>query len=471
MKTIRKLIVLTILIVVSPSPASAGFITKNTLLRYAYLAKTPYFLKSGTTLSQLKPKETQILSHLIPTGQSPQFIGETTIQTLEVLTENPVTVLVALTRDVELANEPGIDVIFGIRGSANLNDLLVDLSAFAIYGKNRIKQGFQFNRESLLDIAPPNPLEEVFEYFPDCGWNADKDEELLPSVQSSELSTFQLQTDRDQIFNPFRKAPQLFIHSVLRDRLISQYVRPIETSVRQYLTSSDLKKKLGRMSSKKINRVILVGHSLGGLLARVIALNYSNRIAGFNSASFPDDLPQQAESVGFCVPGLSFSDYRKLVPLMDPDLKNPDLLSLFVKTHHLTIGHTQDLIFSMGNVRSQSESESTKLVLKPDGSSLIIPLPKEWFDTLSEPNLSDEKIFSASDTRAIDQLLGRMAEFYKEKTPDSLSELPTAALEKVTGLSPKHWAPHRMSAVIESLERLEQPDTPLAVYPSENSER
>lgn len=471
MKIIRNLTVLVLLGAVSISPTSAGSITKNSLLRYAYLAKTPYFLNSGTTLSQLKPKETEILSHLIPNARSPQFIGAKTIQRLEVLTENPVTVVVALTRDVESVNEPGIDVIFGIRGSANLNDLLVDLSAFAIYGKNRIKQGFQFNRDSLLDIAPPNPLEELFDYLPDCEWSADKNEDSQSSLQTSRLSNIQSQSDVNQIFNSFRKAPQLFIHSVLRDRLISQYVRPIETSVRQYLTSPDLKKRLGRMPSKKINRVILVGHSLGGFLARVIALNYSNRIAGFNSASFPDDLPEQAESVGFCVPGLSFSDYSNLAPLMDPDLKNPDLLSAFVKTHHLTIGHTQDLIFSMGNVRSQGESDDTRLVLEPDGSSLIIPLPKEWFDTLSEPNLSDEKIFSASDTRAIDQLLGRMAEFYKEKTPDSLSELPTAALEKVTGLSPKHWAPHRMSAIIESLERLEQPDTPLAVYPSENSER
>ncbi len=398
------------------APSKAGVIDRRRLIQYAYLASAPYFYTQPFQASNLLPRQKDALSQLISDPSISSRPRLDTSPALAILPTTPARVIALIQPDPgpphptsapdPAKNANGAEVVFSIRGSASLSDYQANLSALALYGKHRLRQGFQFNRKTLQGVTSSNRLEEWFELLPD-----------LTPAQPPELG-----------LNPsLAYGPSNAGEAILRRQLLANYVKPIGVSVNEFLISPQLRATLKRMQLTHVQRVVFVGHSLGGLLARITALNYSNTIAGFTQARMELGLPETAESIGFSSPGLNRRDYKRLFHFIVTQPETYPNPRPWIESHHLTVGHEQDLILAMGNVRPKSGGTSVELALEPDGNSLIIQLPQAWFDALDD-------------------------------SPGS-----HFALERTLGLSPKNWIPHSLFELIDSIEELESAHLPLVV--------
>jgi pimeloyl-ACP methyl ester carboxylesterase len=458
------------------SMTSAAEVNRNEILRYAYLSDAPYFFKTDLELSAVLPRELEILRHLVPENSTKGEAQDTAVQHLEILTTVPTPIVVAV---VQKSDSEGVitgDLIFGLRGSSSIGDYLADLALFEIHGKSRINQSLRFNRESLRGIAAPNLLEFCFGCLPDCYRpiasraeardgsslsGEDATTPLIPAISYTQMAFSAATSFTDYVSN----MPRSFVNSILKERLIKQYLQPIGTTLNQYLVSPTLRLTLQRLKITKINKIIFVGHSLGGLLARILALNYSNRVAGFSRETRFEDLPDHAESVGFNFPGLNRDDYKKLFHLMNPDKDDATGPFPFRENQHLTIGHKQDLVLAMGNVREREGPAGNELVLEPDGSSFIISLPHEWFDRSNQSAATQRIGSTAAQMRTPRRSICQRFRSCIRWTGENLYNWTTTLVGCSIGVDSRNTRPHDLFELIDSLEQIQTPSLRFSVYP------
>ncbi len=453
--------------------ALAWEVSRNEVLRYAYLANTPYFFSSDLDSSINYNKEREILDQLRPSEDPLVELNSPAVQHLELLAESPAPVVVAIARNSNSDGDSSGDLIFALRGSSTLGDYLADVALFEIYGKARMRNSIHFNRESLQRFASPNWLETLFECLPDCsprptaeGTFSDaspaEPQALLLAQNNNSLTTYLSALSFTQYFS---NVPQNFVNSILKQRLIDQYLKPIGGIIGQFLQGELLKTTLKSLKINKIKRIIFVGHSLGGLMARILALNYSNRIAGFNIQPLSEDLPEHAESAGFNVPGFNRDDYQKLFALMtqgEPFQRDP---LPFIETQHLTIGHKQDLVLAMGNIREKPGQNGPELALEPDGSSFVISLSQEWFENLSHPDTPRTALSKRIELPIRRQNTCKRAQFCARWTGETLYQWATCGFQRAAGIGPVNIKPHDIFELIHSLERITDPTLEFTIYP------
>ncbi len=447
--------------------AIAGDVSRTEILRYAYLSDAPYFFSSKIDLTSIHSKEREILANLLPPQNHPLGNPAPAVEHIEVLTESPAKIIVSFTKEVTPTGEVLGEIIFGIRGSTTLNDYIADLGGLELYGKKRIKQCLRFNQDSLKGIAPANIIEPLFNYLPDCSRAATSHEAAPPrSVNSQPLLERIPHQDpppeSKTLFQSVQNIPHAVIHSLLKDRLIQQYVRPIGEQVDAYLRSDSLGITLAQIGITRVKRMVFVGHSLGGFTARAVALNYSNQIGGFRQEPLPFRLPHHAESVGFNVPGLTRNDYELIAELIEP-LPPKDLLP-FIESQHLTVGHQQDLILAMGNVREKIGESGLELALEPDGSSFIIPLTKAWFTPASRAARDSERNLMLTDNPPGTQSSSDWIQSCGTRTRRTLAALSETVFEQITGIGPKNFMPHDIFELIHSLENIEESTLTFTIY-------
>jgi hypothetical protein len=219
----------------------------------------------------------------------------------------------------------------------------------------------------------------------------------------------------------------------LNDKTIKGFIRPIGEAIQNYLQEEI---RVGR----PISKITFVGHSLGGFLAKVLAMNYDHQIGGFSRTldATPRALPDHAFSFGFNPPGVSADDFYTLQTRMTgirPVEIFPD--------HHFTLGHTQDLVHALGNI---TRAEGGELVQDTQGYAHLISLDRAWFHEDS----------AASNSSASSSTTGGLIGWCTAAVNTGAKYCSSATrgiCEAVTGIGDRNLRPHGMSALIDSLKR------------------